>query len=112
MTGLPLPAFATKLAIQGSSFTIDGKPKFLLGFSYYAGLGASKESWNTDFEAFKSHGFNWLRVWATWRGFENDISVVDREGRAREPYLGKLKDLVAECDRRGMVVDVTLSRGD
>src|SRR4029079_13650615 len=29
----------------------------------------------------------------------------------REPYLGRLKALVAECDRRGVVVDITLTRG-
>lgn len=29
----------------------------------------------------------------------------------RELFLGKLKWLVAECDRRGLVVDVTLTRG-
>jgi hypothetical protein len=32
--------------------------------------------------------------------------------RAREPYLGRLSSLIAECDRRGMAVDVTLSRGN
>ena len=36
--------------------------------------------------------------------------MVDRTGRARELQLGKLKQIVAECDRRGFVVDVTLTR--
>ncbi len=57
-------------------------------------------------------GFNWLRVWATWNAFGSDVSAVDGEGRPREPYLGKLKALLAECDRRDLVVDVTLSRGE
>ena len=35
-----------------------------------------------------------------------------RRDIAREPYLSKLQGLVAECDRRGMIVDVTLSRGN
>jgi hypothetical protein len=30
----------------------------------------------------------------------------------RQPYFNKLKWLIAECDRRGMVVDLTLSRGN
>jgi hypothetical protein len=37
---------------------------------------------------------------------------VDGEGRPRERFLNHLQWLVAECDRRGMVVDVTLSRGN
>jgi hypothetical protein len=39
------------------------------------------------------------------------VSAVDPRGEPREPYLGRLKALVAECDRRGVVVDVTLTRG-
>ncbi|MBN1508378.1 MAG: hypothetical protein JW955_16130 [Sedimentisphaerales bacterium] len=102
---------ATVLGIEGSRFTLDGKPTFLLGFSYYAGLGASEDFIRSDLDDFQKHGFNWLRVWATWGSFENDVSAVDAQGRAREPFLGRLKWLVAECDRRGLVVDVTLTRG-
>jgi len=35
---------------------------------------------------------------------------VDAQGGPREPFLGKLRWLVDECDRRGLVVDVTLTR--
>ncbi len=31
-------------------------------------------------------------------------------GVAREQFLDKLKRIVAECDQRGLVVDVTLTR--
>lgn len=100
----------TVLGIERTHFTINGQPRFLLGFSYYAGLGASKDFIREDLDDMKRHGFNWLRVWATWDGFNHNISVVDAEGRPREPFLEKLKWLVAECDGRSMVVDVTLSR--
>jgi hypothetical protein len=36
---------------------------------------------------------------------------VNASGESREPYLDRLKRLVAECDRRGLIVDVTLTRG-
>ena len=43
----------------------------------------------------------------TWAAYGNDVSAVDAEdGRPREPYLSRLGQLLAECDRRGMVVDV------
>ena len=109
---LPLKARgATVLGIEGTQFTLGGKPTFLLGFSYYAGLGASEEFIRSDLDDFQKYGFNWLRVWATWSSFDSDVSAVDGRGQAREPFLGRLKWLVAECDRRGLVVDVTLTRG-
>lgn len=102
---------ATVLGIEGTRFTLDGKPAFLLGFSYYAGLGASEEFVRADLTDFQKSGFSWLRVWATCGLGEQDVSAVDSQGRPREPFLGKLQWLVAECDRRGLVVDVTLTRG-
>jgi hypothetical protein len=55
-------------------------------------------------------GFNWIRVWANWGAFGTNISSVQMDGSPREPFLGRLKSLVAECDRRGMVVDLTMAR--
>ncbi|MGC8644200.1 MAG: hypothetical protein ACP5XB_30440 [Isosphaeraceae bacterium] len=100
----------TILGIQGTRFTLNGKPTFLLGISFYAGLGAPEESLRRDLDEMRHHGFNWLRVWATCGFFEQDISVVDSAGRARDFQMSKLKRLVDECDRRGLVVDVTLNR--
>lgn len=102
----------TVLGVRGTQFTIDGKPTFLLGISYYAGTGASEEFVRRDLDDLQRHGFNWLRVWATWDGFERNISAVDARGEARQPYLDRLKAIIAECDRRGLIVDVTLTRGD
>lgn len=101
----------TVLGIDQRRFTLNGKPVFLLGFSYYGGLGAPQEFIRQDLANLRRSGFNWLRVWATWASDDLDVSAVDARGAAREPYLSRLKWLVAECDREGMVVDVTLSRG-
>jgi hypothetical protein len=91
-------------------FTINGKPTFLLGISYYGALGASPEVLKSDLDNLQRLGFDWLRVWATWSAYDNDVSVVDRDGKVREPYMSKLADLIANCDRRGLIVDVTFSR--
>jgi hypothetical protein len=112
LAAFALPAGAAELGIDGAKFTIDGKPTFLLGISYYGALGAPSETIRRDLDDFQRFGFNWIRVWATWSGYGNDVSAVDGEGRAREAYLPALKRLVSDCDRRGMVVDVTLSRGN
>src|SRR6516162_3851923 len=101
----------TVLGIEGSRFTLNAKPVFLLGCSYYGGLGAPQEFIRQDLADLRRRGFNWLRIWATWASGEVDVSAVDARGAAREPYLDRLKWFVAECDREGIVVDVTLCRG-
>jgi hypothetical protein len=111
LLALPSAGGATTLAVSEIHFTINGRPTFLLGVSYYGGLGASREFVTRDLDDCQRFGFNWLRVWATWDAFDNDVSAVDRDGAAREPYLKQLRWLVGECNRRGMVVDVTLTRG-
>ena len=100
----------TVLGINGTQFTLNGKSTFLLGISYYGALGASEDFIRRDLDDLQEHGFNWLRVWATWGAFDLDVSAVDPKGQRREPCFGKLQWLVAECDRRGLVVDVTLTR--
>lgn len=106
-------AGAAEIGVQGTQFTIDGKPTFLLGCSYYGGLGASDETLRSDLDALKQHGFNWVRVWATWAAYGGDVSAVDRlSGEPRPPYIDRLKHLIDECDRRGIIVNVTLSRGN
>jgi len=105
-------AAATELGIDGTRFTLDGKPTFLLGTSYYGALGAPQEFVERDLDDLQRLGINWIRVWATWAAFENDVTAVDEKGKPREPYFSRLEWLVAECDRRGMIVDVTLTRGN
>src|SRR5207247_110905 len=89
----------------------DGKKVFLLGCSYYGGVGASEETWKRDLDEMHKCGMNWIRVWATWGVLGKDVSSVDSAGNLRQENFSNLKNLIEECDRRGMVVDVTLSRG-
>lgn len=113
-TLLAIAAFyvpSTTLEIEDTQFLVDGKPTFLLGASYYGALGASDDFVERDLHELKEHGFNWIRVWATWDAFGNNVSAVDAQGNAREPYLSKLKSLCEKADQLGMIVDVTLTRG-
>jgi hypothetical protein len=102
----------TRLSIHGRQFTINGQPTFLFGISYYAALGASEAHIKRDLDQMQRLGFNWFRVWATWAAFSNDVSAVDQHGMPREPYFSKLKALIEQCNQRGMIVDVSLSRGN
>lgn len=107
-----VPSAATVLGAERTAFTVNQRPTFLLGISYYGGLGASEAQIRSDLKAMRQAGFNWLRVWATWGAFGKEVSAVDGEGRPRQEYLTKLQFLVAEADRLGLIVDVTLSRGN
>jgi CubicO group peptidase (beta-lactamase class C family) len=99
------------LGVDGARLTLDGKATFLLGFSYYGALGASEDFVRSDLDDARRCGFNWLRVWVTWESFGHDVSAVDTQGDARQVLMDRLKWLVAECDRRGMILDLTLTRG-
>jgi len=109
---LATPRAATVLGTDGSRFTINGKPMFLYGISYYGALAAPEDFVRRDLDDMQRYGFNWIRVWANWRGFDADAAAVDGEGHAITSGLERLKSLVAECNRRGMIVDVTFSRGN
>lgn len=106
------PERHTTLGIRETQFTFNGRPTFLYGMSYYAAVGASEESIRRDLDDLQRHGFNWIRIWANWRAFGADAAAVDVEGNGIEGGMNKLRWLVGECDRRGMIVDVSLSRGN
>jgi hypothetical protein len=83
-----------------------------LGCSYYGALSASQDFIRLDLDEMQRLGFNWIRVWANWRAFATDAAAVDAEGQPIPAGLENLRWLVNECDRRGLIVDVTFSRGN
>lgn len=105
------PRSTTTLGIVGDRFTINGEEALLGGISYYSGAGASEEAIRRDLADLKALGFDWLRIWCVWGRFGKDVSALEPAGAAREPYFARLAWIVRECDRRGMVVDLTLTRG-
>ncbi len=101
------------LGVESDRFTLDGRSVFLLGISYYGGLAVEDEAVvGGDLDEMKKCGFNWVRVWATWNAFENNVSAVAPDGSTRAPYLARLRRLCEFAGRRGMAVDVTVTRGE
>ena len=95
---------------DGKYFTLDGAPTYLNGISYYAGCSVSTPSWVTqDLDDMRADGLNWIRVWTHW---DSAGSVTTTSGAVREPAMSRLKTIISECNSRGMIVDVTMSRGD
>lgn len=101
------------LGIEGVRFTLDGKPAFMLGCSYYGALGMEASgSIEEDLDELRSVGFNWIRIWVTWTFDDFNMSAVTPDGEARPPYMDRLKRICTLAGSRGMVVDVTVSRGE
>src|SRR2546421_392664 len=86
-------ARAVTLGVRGPSFTINGKPAFLVGISYYAGLGASKKTWKSD--------LNWSL------DLSNERNIRD----ARYTPIGDLSRLRDEVKRLDPNRLVTASHG-
>ena len=97
------------ITADGRYFTIDGVPTYLNGISYYAGCSVSNPSWVTqDLDDMVADKLNWIRVWTHW---DSAGSVTTTNGTVREPAMSRLKTLISECNSRGMIVDVSMSRG-
>jgi hypothetical protein len=103
----------TTLTIEagGERFCLNGRRTFLLGASYYAGLGAPEDFIEDDLTDLKRAGVNWIRVWATWGAFGQDVSAFDEDGDERPGHWEKLLWLCDFAEKLTIVVDVTLSRG-
>ncbi|MGD9496310.1 MAG: cellulase family glycosylhydrolase [Armatimonadota bacterium] len=104
------PTWAVELGVDGTHFTLDGEPTFLLGVSYYGGCARTPELMARDLDDLRARGINWVRVWATWDMYDT-TPAVDTAGAPQEPAISALRELVSLADARGMVVDVTLHRG-
>jgi len=96
----------------GERFAVNGEPVFLYGASYYAALGAEETLIEEDLADLRGYQVNWVRVWVTWGAFDNNVSAVDEDGDERSPYWERLLTLCERADAAGMVVDVTVSRGN
>ena len=91
---------------------LDGKAAFLQGASYYGALGIEDPSYiEQDLADLGKLGFNWIRVWATWDFDEHDVSAVAPDGSIRQPYMERLEHLCEAAGQRGMILDVTVTRG-
>src|SRR5258706_13333619 len=85
-------AFGAEIGVRGKLFTVDGRSVFLLGCSYYSGIGAGEERLKNDLQELRNCGFNWIRVWGTWSAYGNDVSAVDgKSGKLRAEEFARLK---------------------
>jgi len=97
----------TVLTVKDRSFYINGKKTFLIGFSYYGGLGASVDQMKIDINYMKNKGFNWFRLWSMWNRCLQNASIVDLHGEWVPDVYSKFVAMMNFCDKNGIIIDVT-----
>jgi len=112
-------ASAREITISGTRFLVDGKPFPYTGISFFNAIynpsfNHSSEARMQWLEKFRRYGINVLRVWAQWdsgRGFVDDCpecTLYHPDGRLREVHVERLKQIIADADRSGVVIELVL----
>jgi hypothetical protein len=106
-------ALATTLGISkdGRNFTLDGRATYLNGISYYGAQAIPNEDWIVkDLDDMVADHLNWIRIWAFWGSERDNVAALTPNGEIRQPYMDRLKKIITECNKRKMIVDVTMNR--
>lgn len=119
---LPLrPAAQGKheISVSGMRFLLNGQPFPYTGVSFFNAIynpafnssSAERMRW---LRTFRKYGVNVLRIWCQWdnaRGFVDagpDRTMYRPDGRLREEHLATLKEILADADAVGTVVELVL----
>ena len=110
---------AHEITISGTRFMLDGHPFPYTGLSFFNAIYNPSFNQSSDervrwLRKFQKYGVNVLRVWAQWdskHGFVDtcpDCTLYFPDGRLRTENVERLKEILADADREGMVVELTL----
>jgi len=107
------------LKVAGTRFLLDDRPFPYTGVSFFNAI--YNPSFNRSsperlkwLDEFRSYNVNVLRVWCQWdnkRGFVDSTSettMYSSDGRLLPQPLSRLKQILLDCDRRQMVVELVL----
>jgi hypothetical protein len=108
-----------EITISGRSFQMDGAPFPYTGISFFNAI--HNRAFNTNsterrhwMEKFQRYGINVLRVWAQWDNGRVHVDICPEcslyfpDGRLREEHVARLKEIVADADSLGIVIELTL----
>jgi len=112
-------AGAHEITVSGTRFLADGQPFPYTGISFFNAIynpsfNQSSEARMKWLEKFQRYGITVLRIWGQWdtgRSFVDDCpecTLYQPDGRLRQANLDRLKQIVADADRAGMVVELVL----
>jgi len=108
------------LGVEGTRFTVDGTPRFLLVVSYFDALRASDDTLEADFAWLRRHGIDGVRIFPNWwrcaavrqcGGHAGDDTLMAApDGALRPAVLARLKAVLAAAGRHGLIVDLSFAR--
>jgi hypothetical protein len=104
--GQPGSSTAQILASGGDHFTGDGVRQFIVFASYFHGLERPAETLAVDLSWLKSKGVMGVRVWPN----ATNPRLMSSNGELDVIGLQRLKSIIAQAARRGMIVDITFTR--
>lgn len=98
---------------------MNGKPFPFTGISFFNAIynptfnrsSAERMKW---LEKFRRYGINVLRVWGQWdtaRGYADTCptcTLYFPDGRLRTEHVARLREIIADADKLGMVVELAL----
>ena len=107
------------LTISGTRFLMDGKPFPYAGLSFFNAIynptfnrdTATRQQW---LKKFREYGINVLRVWCQWDNGDTFVDAGDAstlfvpDGTLRAQHLATLKAILADAERVGMCLEITL----
>ncbi|HZS51308.1 MAG TPA: hypothetical protein VFA54_10635 [Bryobacterales bacterium] len=106
------------LSVSGTSFLLNGAPFPYTGISFFNAVynpSFNKRSEERrQWEKFQRYGINSLRVWAQWdtrRSYADTCGACTLyfpDGRLRDRNVARLKEIIADADRLGMVIELVL----
>lgn len=109
----------TDLTVAGTRFMRDGRPFDYTGVSFFNALynptfNASPETRAQWLAKFHKYGIRVLRIWAQWdngKGFvdtDPKHTLYFKDGRLRPDHVARLKALLTDAEKAGMVVELAL----
>ena len=108
-----------EITVAGTEFRLDGKPFPFTGISFFNAIYNPTFNKNTEerqkwLAKFQRYGINVLRVWAQWdnaRGFVDaspSATFFAADGSLNAAHVQTLKNIIADADRAGMVIEFCL----
>jgi hypothetical protein len=108
-----------EISISGSCFMVNGSPFPFTGISFYNAIynpsfNKSSEDRQRWMKKFQQYGVNVLRIFSQWDMREPwidtcpECSLFHPDGRLREKNIARLKEILADADAVGMVVQLEL----
>jgi hypothetical protein len=119
---LPVSAAAQsrhEVTVSGTTFQLNGKHFPWTGISFFNAIynpafNKSSEERVKWMQKFQKYGVNVLRLWGQWdagRGYVDscsECSLYRGDGSLRENHVARLKEIAADADKLGMVIELAL----